>query len=431
MMHKCHLNKYDSISIKTIYIKGVHYVNMSFYVLAQIGSDWIGNIVWFLLFFVMIFFYPRLMLGQMLWKLQQTVDMLAGYTTDAKKLVLKKISKTPSKELKDAVNNFMEFFVIEPVSLDPYGIIKKIEHLSDLYEDKLKDFAAHIAPRFDSEAKADVAMSLAGAASLHQIEKIVRHFVELIKKTKNLQLAMILQMQLPLVEKVAKALLKGTEAFANGWPVGDSIGPLVTAHLIENTRAKELDDETLVVKKRIKGKNVVIVRAKGPGGRLGKLGKNIDHIIRREKISRIITIDAALKLEGEKTGSIAEGVGVAIGGLGVDRSYIENISTARKIPQDTVVIKMSQEEAIMPMAAEILGALPLVKKLVEEKVAKSRDKVIIVGVGNTTGVGNDKKSAVAIEDTIRKNAKIMKQREEEEAKREKKRFGWLTSPLGF
>lgn len=397
----------------------------------QLGGDWIGNIVWLLLFIVMMFFYPRLMVGQMIWRLQQTVDMLSGLTVDAKKIVLKKVSKTPSKELKDTINNFMEFFVIEPVSLDPYGIVRKIEHLSDLYEDKLKHFSKGIAPSLDAESRANLAMSLSGATSLHQIEKIVRHFVEQIKKTKNLQLAMILQMQLPMVEKIAKALLRGTEAFANGWPVGDSIGPMVAAHLIDNSKVKELDDETLVVRKKVAGKDVIIIKAKGPGSRLGTLGKHVDKIIKKEKISSIITVDAALKLEGEKTGSIAEGVGVAIGGIGVDRSYIESISTARKIPLDTVVVKMSQEEAITPMAGDILDALPRAKKLVEERVSESKGKVIIVGVGNTVGVANDKKSAIAMEPTIRKNAHIMKHIEEEEKKREKGKFGWITGPLGF
>ena len=38
---------------------------------------------------------------------------------------------------------------------------------------------------------------------LRQISKIVRHYVETAKKFKNLQIAMVLQMQLPIIEKSA------------------------------------------------------------------------------------------------------------------------------------------------------------------------------------------------------------------------------------
>ena len=58
--------------------------------------------------------------------------------------------------------------------------------------------------------------------------------------------------------------------------------------------------------------------------------------ITEKKIAKIITIDAAAKLEGERTGTIAEGVGVALGGIGVDRTYIENVAVKRKIPLDSI-----------------------------------------------------------------------------------------------
>jgi hypothetical protein len=381
-------------------------------------GGWLGNILWFIFFMIMIFFYPRLMISQMIWRLQYTVDMLAGYTTNAKKIVLKKISKTPSKEVRDAINNFLEFFVIEPVSLDPYGIIKKIEHLSILSEKRFKYFVKNIAPQMDSESRANLMMGIAGAMSLHQLEKLVRHFVETIKKTRNLQLGLILQMQLPLIERVSKALLKGTEALTNGWPIGDSVGPLVLARMIGDVKTREVEEDTLLATKGIKGKTVFLIKAKGPGGRLGKLGKTVEKLVKRHKIAKIITIDAAAKLEGEKTGSIAEGIGVAIGGIGVDRAYIENISTTKNIPLDSIVIKMSQEEAIMPMTQEVLNAVPKTVRLVENNIAKTTEKgkIIVVGVGNSCGVGNDEKAALAAEEQIKRVIKMLKARKEEEKK---------------
>jgi len=219
-------------------------------------------------------------------------------------------------------------------------------------------------------------------------------------------------------------MLKGTEAFANGWPVGDTVGPLVASHLIGDGKPRDVaDDETIMVRRRIKGRNVIVVRAKGPGGRLGKLGRAVEILAKRNKIAKVITVDAAAKLEGEKTGSVAEGIGVAIGGIGVDRSYIEKIASEKDIPLDTIVVKMSQEEAIMPMRKEIIDAVPYVLKLVEKNIQEtgSRGDIIVIGVGNCTGVGNTRKDAIKAEALIRKVAAQIKRQEDAE-ERDRKKF---------
>jgi len=379
-------------------------------------------LVWIAFIIIFSFFQQTFMVMQIIWKSERAVQMLENLAVKGKRHVLKKITKTPSKELNHKVTNFMEFFMIEPVSLDPFGIVKKIEHVVNLSEDRFKKFANEIAPNLGKEEKANLVMGMSGAISLNQIAKILRHFLEMTKKTKSLQFAFILQSNLPLVEKLAKALLEGTEAFTNGWPVGDGIGSLVAAKLIGNEKAKEMDEETLLARRKIRGRDVLIVKAKGPGGRLGKLGRVVENLVKREKISKIITIDGALKLEGEKTGSTAEGIGVAIGGIGVDRAYIENISVKKNIPLDTVVIKMSQEEAIQPMRGEILGAVDKVVKTVEDNIADTKGKIIVVGVGNTTGIGNSKKEAEESEKQIKK---VLKRIEAEE-KEKGKGWGWLT-----
>lgn len=385
-----------------------------------LSNDIIGNAVYFLLFFVFIFFYPRIMITQMLWSLERSAVMLENLTHKGKNIVLRKISQKPSKEIRDAVTNFLDFFTIGPISTDPYGIMKKIENVMSMHDKKMNYFAKQVAPKMSAEESANLVMSLSGAMTLHQIAKIVRHIVELVRKTKNLQFALILQMQLPLIEKISKAMLKGTEAFANGWPVGDSVGPIVASHLIGKSKANEIEEDTIVVKKKIKGKNVYIIRAKGPGGRLGRLGKSVEKIAKRQKLAKIITVDAAGKLEGEKTGSIAEGIGVAIGGIGIDSSYIDNISAEKNIPLDAVAIKMSQEEAIMPMTNEVLNTVPKVIQMVEKNIAETRgNNIVVVGVGNCVGIGNDVDSAKKAMEEIKRIAKIVKKREDEEKKENK------------
>jgi hypothetical protein len=392
--------------------------------LPTLSYDW-GTILFYLFFFfIMPILYLKMTYWQAIMKLETISISLEKMTDNARKIIVRKISKKSDQKVRNQVNEFMEFFVIEPVSLDPYGIMGKIEHLVNLQEERFKTFAEKVAPQLNDEEQANLGMGLSGAISLNQISKIVRHIVELSKKTKSAQLAMIYQMQMPLVERVAKALLKGTEALSNGWPIGDAAGPLFAAHFIGDAKTTEIEQDVLLAKRKIKGRNVFILKARGPGGRLGKLGKAAEKIIKQQKIKKIITVDAAAKLEGERTGSIAEGVGVAIGGPGVDRSYIENISTRKNIPIDTFIIKMGQEEAIMPIKKEVINAIPRVIEFVEQNIAESKGNILVIGVGNTAGVGNNKKAALEAEAQAKKVLEIVKNRKDEE-KEKKDWTSWL------
>ena len=46
------------------------------------SSDILGTVVWFLLFFVMIFLYPRMMLSQMLYKIEQSAVKMEKMSDD-------------------------------------------------------------------------------------------------------------------------------------------------------------------------------------------------------------------------------------------------------------------------------------------------------------------------------------------------------------
>ena len=389
--------------------------------MVDLGSGIWGQIISIIMFFIFIFFYQRIMVTQILFKLEKSAELLENMSTKAEMIVLKKISKKQNNKLKSSVKNFLEFFVISPVSMDPFGIIKKFEHLVKLEKERFMYFVKQVAPSVNSEEQANLMMGLSGAMSLYQVAKIVRHYVELIKKTKSINLAMVLQMQLPLIELIGKALLRGTEALSNGWPVGDTIGPFIAADITGDAKVVDADDETVIARKKYKNKDLIIIKAKGPGGRTGNPGKIVENICNKEKIAKIITIDAALKLEGEKTGSVAEGVGVAIGGIGTDKSYVEDVAVRKKLPLDSIIIKMGEEDAITPMKKAIYDSLPKVMNAFNETIARTKEKgkIIVVGVGNTSGVGNDRKTIEKTKKIINDNIKKMK-------KLEKKKRGALT-----
>ena len=156
----------------------------------------------------------------------------------------------------------------------------------------------------------------------------------------------------------------------------------------------------------------MIIKAKGPGGRLGKPWEIVQKEVRHGNVAKILSIDAAGKLEGEKTGSIAEGIGVAMGSF--YRAFIENIATEKKVPVESVAIKMAPEEAIMNMPLDVLKAVPKAVTTVENNIKNTKRKgtIIVLGVGNTSGVGNNKKSLGQAEKKAREIAQMMKKREE-------------------
>jgi len=388
--------------------------------IAQFQIDVFG-IIWILIFFFMMFFYPfypRLLLYQLLSRFFKTAQILDDLTEKGRKKILSKIKG--GKEEDDKIKTFLDFYLIPPVSLDPFGIIKKFEHLVNQEESKFKYFADKVARNLNEEEKWNFISAISAQIALYHLSKIVKHYINLIEKTKSYQLGLLIQMQLPLIERYSKSLYKAVEALIDGYPIGDSAGPLLAASMMKN-KVREIDNVVYSIEK-LNGKKIIVVKAKGPGARLGKLGRAVEKLINRFKVEKVITVDAAVKLESEKSGDIAEGIGVAIGGIGVEKAIIEDIATKRKVLLDSYVIKMSPEEALYNMKEEILDAVFKVKKRIEENIKESKEKVImVVGVGNTCGIPNSHNLNEVI-DRIKKASKEIKRWEEEEKIREEKGF---------
>ena len=379
-------------------------------------TDAFGTIIWFFMLFIFIFLYPRLMLSQMIYKIEQSARKMENMSRKANLLTARKADKNPTRELRKKIEDFTDFFVVEPSNIDPYGLVRKIDQVIRSMERRFTEFVSSITNKKSEKEKQELNYGLRAAIGLRQISKIVRHNVELAKKFKNLQIAMILQMQLPIIERIAKSELKGTEAFVNGWPIGDGIGALVSASLMDKSR--EIAEDVVYGESRINGRKCLVLKAKGPAPHLGRIDEAINKIMSKHKISRFITIDASQKLEGEKTGSVAEGVGFAMGGL-AQREIIENVLLSKKKPIDSIVIKVGMEEAIMPMKKEIFKSLPKVEETIKMAVnrAKKNEKVMIIGVGNSCGIGDNKKDIASLNKIIEKLNK--------KEKEEKEKSGWF------
>ncbi len=382
------------------------------------GGDWISTLLWIIFLWIFIWIGPRLMLQQTIWNLEKEVVEMEILARKAEELVYRFLPKRGKKEKKE-LSYFLEFFSIPPVDLDPYGIVKKIDHILRNSEEKMAEFVRYLYPNVKREREKDFKAGLSGAIMARQIAKIVRHYLEMVKKYKNLQIALLIQMQLPMIKRLLESSVKATDAFLREIPIGDSVGPLAAAKLMKRKHKIYKEEEFVVAEGDLGGKKVFVAKAEGPGATTGYPGKFLTKFLKRNKIDRIITIDAALKLEGEKTGSVAEGVGVAMGGVGVERYEIEKIAQEKGIRLDAIIVKQSNEEALSPMKKEIFEAVPFVLERLEKMLSMGRknEKVLIIGVGNTSGVGNDIKSAEEVERRLRNVYKKMEQMEKNKKKR--------------
>jgi len=290
------------------------------------------------------------------------------------------------------IDQFLDYFTIMPVDIDPNGIVPKIEHMINTRDDRLRQEIRSIVQTEDMTKVTTMENVVEVATALNLIYKVVRHFYLMGKKTSSIYVLIQLQMIMPLILQEADALMSAIDSLKNAQPLGDGIGPMVAGRMMLREEKVKIAKDTVMAESEYSGRSLYVIKAEGPGGTVGQPGKALEHLVESMSIrpKAVIMIDAALKLEGEKTGEIAEGIGAAIGGIGVDRFKIEEVASKHGIPLYAVVIKQSILDAITVMKKEISEAAEkvaaIVNRIIEEKSAIG-DKIVIIGVGNTLGIG--------------------------------------------
>jgi hypothetical protein len=357
--------------------------------------SWIINVlVWVAFFLFMMYYGQKIQMMSILREIENSLYKLKYIRDEGRKIAietLKEIGK-PQTDPTSRVDRFLEYFTIAPQSLDPAGVVWKLEHILDVRDARFEDEVRLMAPSADETQINNLENTLEAAMALNYIYKVIRHYYLLGKKTYSLYVIMQIQMILPLVMREAEAYASALKAFAYGQPIGDGVGALVAAKLMYGHEKRKIPKDCVVATVPIEGRTAYVVKAEGPGGNVGKPGDAIKTVVDENegKIANIIMIDAALKLEGEEVGEVAEGVGAAIGGPGVDQFKIEESILKYRIPINAVIIKEDIGDAVSPMRKEIFDAvdkaIERVKQVVLERT-KEGDKIIITGVGNTIGIG--------------------------------------------
>jgi hypothetical protein len=352
------------------------------------------SVLFYVVFIVFLFYGQRIQMYVMIREVEGSLYKLRYIKEEGRKIAIETIKEIgkPQIDPSTRVDRYLEYFTIQPQSMDPAGIVPKLDHILDVRDTRLKDEVKLMAPASNEVQVNNLENTLEAAMALNYIYKVVRHFYIQGKKTLSLYIIMQLQMILPLVMKEAEAYASALKAFAYGQPIGDGAGPLVAAKLMHGYKTREVSKDCVVATVPLEGRTAFIIKAEGPGGNVGKPGDAVKAVVNENdgKIASVIMIDAGLKLEGETVGEVAEGIGAAIGGPGVDQYKIEEAVVKHQIPINAVIVKEDIGDAVSPMRKEIADSVDKVIERVKNVIlerSKEGDKVIIVGVGNTIGIG--------------------------------------------
>jgi len=363
------------------------------------------NLLFFVMIFISMFYGTKIQMWRSSKEVETGLEKLKTWNDECKQILLdvfKKYAdkKELDKDLQLKLEDFLSFITIEPVSLDPYGIIPKLDHIIDVRDDRFKEEVATLAPNVTpgSPEAQNLENIVEAAGAVDYIYRLIKHFLIMGKKSKSYILLMQISMQLSIILGMAKSYYRATKAFSEGSPIGDGLGPMVAGCFVRNVsqqediEAIEIAKDTIVQEVDFEDRTVYVIRAKGPGGTVGKPGTAIKKLVEDQgkNISRIIMIDAGLKLSSDKTGSIVIGVGAAIGGIGVEKFFIEDSSTKKAIPIDAVICRQSLENAITVMTRPITQSVPAIVEKIKMGIRKRTEKgskIILAGIGNTIGIG--------------------------------------------
>ncbi len=360
-------------------------------------TDWITAIsqLAFMIIFIMLFLGFNQRFQVFIWSrnIKAKLVMLESLARESRQRTIDYLKKLGHKEPEKVVDKFVDYFMIQPVDIEPVDIIRRMENIFRTRETRFEENIKEELPEASRTERSIVETAIEITGALTLVFKIVRHLLITGQKTNNWILIMQLEMLMPQIMKQARTYRKALDVFLEGKPIGDGAGPLVAFNLVRFSEPKEIAKDTVYYMTTLENRKIYVIKARGPESNVGHPGVAVENLVEElkskgEDVGMIITVDAALKLEGEETGTVAEGVGAAIGDPGPEKIRIERIATKYKIPLHALIIKMSMEEAILEMKKEIAVSVDKVVEKIKELVKNvpENKSIIVAGIGNTVGI---------------------------------------------
>jgi hypothetical protein len=348
-------------------------------------------LIWILPIILFVFYGQRIQLIITSTDIKKKLGQLEQFRNDSRSALIEYIKKDlgVKDDVTQKLDRIFDYFTIMPIDIDPNGIIPKIHRLIRSREDTTRKQIQSLLSGIDTMEITKIQNLLEIVTYLQLLHKIVRHLFLTAKKQNNYPLILPLQMMLPFIMEQAEALKDAVPAFKLGQPIGDGIGPLVVGEMMLDTKKQKVEFETVYSESKFDGRKLILLKAEGPFATVGRPAEAAEFLVEKSKPDIIVMIDAALKLEGEESGTVSQGFGAAIGGIGTDRFKIEELATKFDIPIFSIVVKQSVKEAITLMKKEIANQTENVKSQVHEVITDNTvngQTVLVIGVGNTLGV---------------------------------------------
>ncbi|MGQ9479427.1 MAG: DUF1512 family protein [Thermoproteota archaeon] len=353
------------------------------------GIGYIIQVFYMVMLFVLIFWGEKIQTAIRLRDIEYSLERLRIMRDESIRFTKDRLKKYGKEEINQFLDNYLEYIAVPPVDMDPAGVVWKFDHIIKTAENRIRTEIKQIVPDLDDNQVLNIMNLFEVPYALNYYYKVIRHYYILSKKTSSYIMIIQLQAILPQVMMEAEAYMGALQAFSSGQPIGDGAGALVAARFMRGWEIREIEKDNVYTVKDVNGRKVYFMKAKGPGGAVGTPGDALMKLSENENFKIIFMIDAGLKLEGEKTGNIAEGVGAIIGGIGTEKYKIEEVATKKSIPLYGMIIKMSLKEAITPMAKDIVNSVEEVCKLLLKRIVEKTsegDIVMVIGVGNTLGI---------------------------------------------
>ena len=348
-------------------------------------------LIWILPIILFVFYGQRIQLIITSGDIKKKLGQLEQFRNDSRSALIEYIKKdlAVKDDITQKLDRIFDYFTIMPIDIDPNGIIPKIHRLIRSRDDTTRKQIQSLLPEIDTMEITKIQNLLEIVTYLQLLHRIVRHLFLTAKKQNNYPLILPLQMMLPFIMEQAEALKDAVPAFKLGQPIGDGIGPLVVGEMMLDTKKQKAEFETVYSESKFEGRKLILLKAEGPFATVGRPAEAAEFLVEKYKPDIIVMIDAALKLEGEDSGTVSQGFGAAIGGIGTDRFKIEELATKFDIPIFSIVVKQSVKEAITLMKKEIADKTENVKSQVHEMITDNTvngQTVLVIGVGNTLGV---------------------------------------------
>ena len=133
------------------------------------------SILFYVIFIVFLFYGQRIQMYVMIREVEGSLYKLKYIKDEGRRIAIETIKELgkPQTDPSARVDRYLDYFTIAPQSMDPAGIVYKLDHILDVRDTRLKDEVKLMAPASDEVQVNNLENTLEAAMALNYIYKVV------------------------------------------------------------------------------------------------------------------------------------------------------------------------------------------------------------------------------------------------------------------